>query len=94
MFRKEYVGLVKNYYDRARVVCVNVLSNTFRVGDELMIQGRTTGLVRVRAEGIQVEGQAVEEAPRALVTLKLDQLVREGDRVYVQVLRQGKSAGE
>jgi len=93
-YRKEYVGLVKNYYDRARVVAVSVLSNTFRVGDELLIQGKTTGVVRFTAGEIRVEDTPVEEAPRGVVTLKLDTLVREGDKVYVRVLRQGKSAGE
>ena len=93
-YRKEYVGIVKNYYDRARVAAVSVLSNTFRVGDDLLIQGRTTGLVRCRVGEMRVEGVLVEEAPRGLVTLPLEQLVREGDKVYVQVLRQGKSAGQ
>jgi putative protease len=93
-YRKEYVGIVKNYYDRARVAAVSVLSNTFRVGDDLMIQGCTTGLVRCRVGDIRVEGTPVQEAPRGVVTLALEQLVREGDKVYVQVLRQGKSAGE
>ncbi len=93
-YRKEYVGVVKNYYDRARVVAVNVLSNTFRVGDELLIQGRTTGVVRFTVPEIRVEDTPVDAAPRGLVTLKLDALVREGDKVYVRVLRQGKSAGE
>jgi putative protease len=93
-YRKEYVGLVTNYYDQARVAAVRVLSNTFRVGDDLMIQGCTSGLVRCRVGEIRVEGACVEEAPRGVVTLPLEQLVREGDKVYVQVLRQGKSAGE
>jgi putative protease len=94
-YRKEYVGVVTNYYDRARVAALDVRSNTFRVGDELMIQGRTTGLVRLRPEAILVEGTSVEEAQRGtVVTVRVDQLVREGDKVYVVVLRQGKSAGE
>ena len=93
-YRKEYVGIVTNYYDRARVAAVRVLSNTFRVGDELLIQGRTTGQVRCRVGSLRVEGVAVTEAPRDLVTLPLEQLVREGDRVYVLVLREGKSAGQ
>jgi putative protease len=93
-YRKEYVGVVKNYYDRARVVAVTVLGDTFREGDELLVQGRTTGLVRFRPEEIRVDGERVAEAPRGLVTMKLDQLVREGDKVYIVVLRQGRSAGE
>jgi len=93
-YRKEYVGVVKNYYDRAQVVAVTVLGDTFREGDELLIQGRTTGQVRFRPAEIQVDGQRVSAAPRGLVTMKLDQVAREGDKVYIVVLRQGKSAGE
>ena len=93
-YRKEYVGPVRNYYDRAREASIEVLSNTFRVGDELLIQGRTTGVVRCTAGEIRVEGTPVDETPRGLVTLGLEQLVRAGDKVYVRVLRQGCSAGE
>lgn len=92
--RKEFVGVVTNYYDRARVVAVAVRGDTFREGDELLIEGRTTGLVRFRPAEIRVDGQRVPEAPRGVVTMKLDQVVREGDKVYVSVLRQGKSAGQ
>ena len=41
-------------------------------------QGRTTGVVRCTAGEIRVEGTPVDETPRGLVTLGLEQLVRAG----------------
>jgi putative protease len=93
-YRKESVGLVTNYYKRIRVVEIQVQSNSFSPGDELMIQGPTTGVVRFSPDEILVEGEPVEAAPRAIVTCKLAERVRPGDKVFIRVLRQGKRFGE
>jgi putative protease len=93
-YRKESVGFVTNYYKRIRVVEIEVQSNSFSPGDELMIQGPTTGVVRFSPNEILLEGQPVEAAPRAIVTCKLDERVRPGDKVFIRVLRQGKRFGE
>lgn len=93
-YRKEAVGLVLNYYRRAQVVEILVQSNAFAVGDELLIQGPTTGVVRFRPEEIQIDGKPVNPAPRAAVTCRLAERVRIGDKVFVQVPREGKRYGE
>lgn len=93
-FCKELVGVVRNYYRRIQVVEIEVQSHSFAVGDEVLIQGPTTGLVRFRPEEIRRDGQAVDPAPRAVVTCALDDRVRVGDRVYVRVSRQGRQYGE
>ena len=93
-YRKELVGRVNTYYKQIHVVEIEVQSNPFAVGDEMMIQGPTTGVVRFCPEEIRVEGKPVDTAPRAIVTCKLDQRVRTNDKVFIRVLRQGKRFGE
>ncbi|MBN2451107.1 MAG: U32 family peptidase [Lentisphaeria bacterium] len=92
--RKEYVGIVTNYYARAGAVEVDVKSHGFRAGDELMIQGPTTGVVSFRPQEMRVGNATVSEAGRGIVTARLGQKVRRGDRVYIRVLRRGRRAGE
>ncbi|MCK5804495.1 MAG: U32 family peptidase [Lentisphaeria bacterium] len=93
-FRKELVGVVSNYYARIGVVEITVQSNAFRPGDEMMIQGPTTGVLRFRPVEIRVNGKTVDAAPRGVVTLRLDEKVRRGDKVFIRVSREGKRAGE
>lgn len=92
--RKEGVGKVINYYKQAGVAEIEVTSNTFAVGDELMIQGPTTGVVISRVAEIRCEEESVPRALRGRVTVKVTQRVRAGDSVYLRVLRQGRRAGE
>ncbi len=93
-FCKELVGVVRNYYRRIQVVEIEVQSHSFAVGDEVLIQGPTTGLVRFRPEEIRHDGNPVDPAPRTVVTCTLAERVRLGDRVYVRVPRNGRKYGE
>ncbi len=91
---KEAVGFVVNYYRRAQVVEIQVQNYSFSVGDELMIQGPTTGVVGFRPEEIQIDGKPVNPAPRAAVTCRLAQRVRIGDKVFRRVPRGDRGYGE
>ncbi|OPZ24332.1 MAG: putative protease YhbU precursor [Lentisphaerae bacterium ADurb.BinA184] len=92
--RKEYVGYVTHYYRKIGVVEIQVMSNPFRPGDELIIDGPTSGVVRVKPAQVLRDGQPLAETPRAAVTLPCAERVRRGDKVYIHVLRQGRRAGE
>ena len=81
---KQLVGEVVNYYRKAGAAELQVRSTPFALGDELLIQGPTTGLVRVRVESIQVEHEARERALRGeRVALRVPGPVRPNDRVFL-----------
>ena len=81
---KRHVGEVVNYYNKAGAVEIWVRDMEFGCGDELMIQGPTTGLVRFKVEGIQIEHQPREHANRGeRVAVPLRELVRRKDRVFL-----------
>ena len=86
-YRKAYVGRVLNYYKQAQVAHVRVESEPFREGDRLLIQGKTSGVVRLQPTGMRQEETDVERVRRGTVTFRVPQRVREGDRVYVMVRR-------
>lgn len=81
--RKDLVGIVENHYPKAKAVSIRVQSHTFSIGDTLMIQGPTTGVVTFPVTGIREEEQPLQTAPRGLVTVPLTEKVRLHDRVYV-----------
>ena len=81
--KKHHVGEVVKFYRKAGAVEIRVCDNEFALGDELLILGPTTGVVRVRVQSIQIEHQAVTTARRGqAVAVALAAAVRPGDRVY------------
>jgi putative protease len=80
---KQLVGEVLNYYRKAGAAEVQVRNVPFALGDELLIQGPTTGLVRVQVESIQIEHEAKASAERGeRVAVGVPEQVRPRDRVF------------
>ncbi len=81
--RKETVGIVVNYYRKVGVAEIKVQGAPFGVGDELLIQGPTTGNLTVSVESIQVDHEAVENASRGdHVAVPVSRRVRLNDAVF------------
>jgi len=83
--KKVYAGKVVNYYSKKKAAVVKLESLGLSVGDELMVQGPTTGVVRLNVSSIHIEGKDVKKGKKGeLVGLSLP-LVRKNDKVYVVV---------
>jgi len=81
--RKQYVGLVRNYYRTAQAVQIEVVDEAFSVGDTLSIQGPTTGVVSIAATELRREHETPLRAERGTwVTIPCPARVRPHDRVY------------
>lgn len=81
---KQLVGEVMNYYRKAGAAEIQVRNAGFKLGDELLIQGPTTGLVRFKVGTIQIEHEAKESAQRGeRVALGVPEQVRPRDRVFL-----------
>lgn len=81
--RKETVGIVTNYYRKVGVAEIKVQGASFSVGDELLIQGPTTGNLSVNVESIQVEHEGVKSAARGdNVAVSVPRRVRLNDAVF------------
>lgn len=75
------IGQVTHYYNRIGVAVLE-LQKGLRVGDVVHIRGRNTDFTQeVRSMQIEHEPVEVVEAG-ADVALKVDERVRQGDRVY------------
>lgn len=76
------MGDVRHFFPRISVAVIDLI-NELRVGDEIIIQGKTTNL-RQKVESMEIEHKKVEVAPPgSSIGLKTVDRVREGDRVYV-----------
>ncbi len=83
---KRDVGEVVNYYRKAGAAEVR-LWRPLKLGDEIIIQGRTTGALIQRVESIQVDGCSVERVEDGHAGILVSGRVREGDLVYRRVPR-------
>ena len=75
------IGIVTHYFTRIGVAVVN-LADTLSVGDRIIIKGTTTNFEQT-VESMQIEHKNVNVAYGGQsVGLKVNQRVREGDKVY------------
>ncbi len=82
---KKNIGPIEHVYTKTLVAQINVQENEFKIGDELVITGPTTGIVKMKVDNIKdYDGKEISEAKKGtIVTIKTPELVRKSDKVYV-----------
>ncbi|MEE9525360.1 MAG: peptidase U32 family protein [Candidatus Woesearchaeota archaeon] len=81
--KKVYVGKVLHYYGKIKVAEIKVESNGLKVGDNLMIQGPTTGVYEQKLKSMEIKHKKVKQIKKGSVAVKLDSIVRKNDQVYI-----------
>lgn len=81
---KIQLGKVLNYFPQAKVAHIKILANEVKVGDQLSITGKTTGVVLTKVKKILKENKEVEKAVKDDdITIELSEKVRENDEVFL-----------
>lgn len=82
--RKEYVGKVLNYFQKAKAAHVLIESGSLNKDDELLIIGETTGVVRLSIIEFRINDVKVETAGKGdEITFIVDEFIRPRDKVYL-----------
>lgn len=82
-YKKIDIGQVTNYYKKVGVAEIKLWSK-LSIGDEIIIQGNKTGSVNESVKSMQVDGENIKTIDSGLVGIKVDNLVRENDHVYLK----------
>jgi putative protease len=83
--KKEFIGKIYHYFSEVGVAAIKMSSGKIKVGDELLILGDKTGVVRHKIERIEVNKESLKEAEKGMeVGIKIPN-VRKGDKVYLVV---------
>jgi len=83
---KLYVGKVTNYYSKINVAEILIEDNFVSNGDNITIQGHTTGHYELQAFEIKDDKGFTNKAVKGTVIgLKVEKLVRKNDQVYKMV---------
>ena len=87
-FVKKDIGKVVNYYNKIKVAELKIWDD-LSMGDEIMIQGPTTGSITHVIDSMQIDGEAIEKAQKGSnVAIAIDEKLRESDFVYKMVPRE------
>ncbi len=81
---KTFTGLITHYFPKAKVAEIKLQAHELKIGDQLLITGKKTGVVYEKVEKIlDEEGHDVDSAQKQLVTVPFQQEVKRDDQVYV-----------
>lgn len=81
--KKVLIGKVTNYFTNLRVGEFKLESYELCVGDEILIQGVTTGTLQVKVSEIRVDLQPVERVGKGIVfSIPVPEKIRRGDKLY------------
>jgi putative protease len=81
--KKVYLGKGVHYYPKSEVAVFKIEAQELKVGDEILIQGPTTGSLSSTITELRVDEKPVEKAVRGVdCSFKLDQMVRSSDKLY------------
>lgn len=77
------VGTISHYYDKIGVAVIEVTNQPLKVGDSVKISGHDQEFVQ-KIDSLQVEHKQLKEVkPGESCGLKVDQPVKEGDKVFL-----------
>ncbi|MDE7374102.1 MAG: U32 family peptidase [Odoribacter sp.] len=81
--KKILLGKVTNYFTNLQVGEFKLESFDLNVGDEILIQGPTTGTIQMRVPEIRLDLQPVESVAKgAVFSMAVGEKVRRGDKLY------------
>ena len=81
--RKMYIGKGTNYFPKIGVAEFVMETQSLKVGDEILITGPTTGVIKMIVPEIRVELKKVEQTVKGdTFSLPLDQKIRRSDKLY------------
>lgn len=82
--RKLILGRVKKFYPKIGVAQILVSDNSLKLGQEIQIEGKTTGFLRLRAAELRTDDGACESVKKGQnFSIKVPKTVRKNDYVYV-----------
>lgn len=81
--KKVYLGKGLHYYTNLGVGTFKIESHQLKVGDKILITGKTTGVLESEIEEIQIDGQPVQKAKKGdTIAIKTLDKIRPSDKLY------------
>ena len=80
---REFVGVVRNYFEEVSVVECEIQAMELNEGDECMILSKDEGVIRFKVENMRNEETPVTHAAqKEFITFKVSEPVKRGEKLY------------
>lgn len=81
--KKHFIGKITHYFPKVKVAAVKLVSE-LKIGDEIVVIGKTTGVINSKIERIEFNNKQIKKAIKGQEAgIKLPSLARRNDEVYV-----------
>jgi len=81
--KKIYLGKAKNYFTKIRVAEFDLETQQLKEGDNILITGRTTGIIETVAGEIRLNDKQVKSVKKGdNFSMRLNHIVRPSDKLY------------
>lgn len=84
--RKMYIGKGTNYFSKIKVAEFKLETSNLKVGDEIIITGPTTGVVKTTVDEIRVDLKPVDEGKKGeRISIQIEEKVRRADKLFKMI---------
>ena len=82
--KKQYIGIIKNFYNKVKVAEIKIESGSLKIGDKIMIQGNKTGCFEQKIKSMEIKNKRIHEAKKSQkVGIKLNKPARINDKLFL-----------
>ena len=79
---KQFIAKIKHYYPKIQVGLLKLNTGSLKTGDEIMIIGKTTGVLKHKIESMQINHKQISESKKGdEIGIKLP-FCRKNDELY------------
>ncbi len=79
---KQFIGKIKHYYPEINVGLLKLNTGSLKINDEIMIIGKTTGVINTKIESMEINHKQINEAKKGdEIGIKLP-FCRKNDELY------------
>ena len=83
--KKQFIGKISHYYPKIKVGQLKLNNGPLKVNDDILIMGKTTGLIRHKVTSMQIKNKDIKIAKKKQeIAIKLPKC-RKGDELYLIV---------
>jgi putative protease len=81
--KKKFIGKINHYYQKIGVGKLKLNNGPLKLGDNILIMGKTTGLIRHKITSMQIKNKDIKQAKKTQeIAIKLP-LCRKNDELYL-----------
>jgi len=81
--KKQFIGKINHYYPRLGVGLIKLNSGKLKIGDDIFIMGKTTGLIRHKIQSMEIKNKQIKQAKKGQeVGIKLPKC-KKNDELYL-----------